>query len=169
MQAAERSSTLYDLSADYLQILDLLDSGETDEALELQLDHLAGQIAQKAESIAGLVAHLDGIAAMRRAESERLRKRAQSDEAQAARLKEYVLKHMQAIGKERIDTARFTLSVRTNPPAVQVLEEMLVPKEFIKTVVSTAVDKRAILDHLKSTGEVVDGVAITRGQRLDIR
>jgi hypothetical protein len=59
--------------------------------------------------------------------------------------------------------------VRTNPPAVQVLEEMLVPKEFIKTVVSTAVDKRAILDHLKSTGEVVDGVAITRGQRLDIR
>jgi hypothetical protein len=169
MRVAERSNTLYDLSADYVQILDLLDSGETDETLELQLNHLAGQIAHKAEAIAGLVAHLNGIAAMRRTEAERMRTRAQSDERQAERLKAYVLKHMQAIGQDRIETARFTLSIRQNPPAVAVLEEMLIPKDYVKTVVTTSVDKRAILDHLKSTGEVVPGVEVTRGTRLDIR
>lgn len=169
LQAAERSTTLYDLSADYVQILDLLDSGETDEALALQLGTLAGKIAQKAEAIAGLVAHLDGMAAMRKAEADRLRERAKSDERNAARLKAYVLQHMQAIGTQRIDTARFTLSVRQNPPAVEVLEEMLVPAEYIRTVTTTSVDKRAILEHYKSEGEIVPGVEISRGTRLDIR
>lgn len=169
LQVAERSQTLYDLSADYVQILDLLESGEEDEALGVRLDQIGGQIAQKAEAIAGLVAHLNGIASMRRAEAERLRARAQSDERQAERLKGYVLQHMREIGRDRIETARFTLSVRTNPPAVAVLEEMMIPKDYIKTVVTTSVDKRAILDHLKETGEIVPGVEVTRGTRLEIR
>jgi hypothetical protein len=169
MAVAERQNTLYDLSSDYVQILDLLESGEDDETLELELNRVAGKIANKAEAIAGLVAHLNGIAGMRRAEAERLRNRAQSDERQAERLKGYLLKNMRTIGQERIETARFTLSIRQNPPAVNVLEEMLIPDEYIKKVLTTSVDKRAILEHVKATGEVVPGVELTRGTRLDIK
>jgi hypothetical protein len=169
LAVAERQQTLYDLSSEYVRVLDLLESGEDDVMLEVQLNELGGAITQKAEAIAGLVTHLNGIASMRRAEADRLRARAQSDERQAERLKGYVLKHMREMGRDRIETARFTLSVRTNPPAVAVLEEMMIPKEYIKTVVTTSVDKRAILDHLKESGEIVPGVEVTRGTRLDIR
>jgi hypothetical protein len=50
-----------------------------------------------------------------------------------------------------------------------VLEELLVPDEYVRTVTTTSVDKRAILDAYKATGEIVSGVEITRAQRLDIR
>ena len=63
---AERSTTLYSLSEDYLRILDLLEDPEADaEALERSLDAIAGQITHKAEAIAGLVKQLEGMAAMR--------------------------------------------------------------------------------------------------------
>jgi hypothetical protein len=44
-----------------------------------------------------------------------------------------------------------------------------VPAEYVRTVTTTSVDKRAILDAYKTTGEIVPGVEVTRGQRLDIR
>jgi len=168
--AANRTNTLYELSADYVRVLDLLEDPDADEEqLEAQLDDLAGKITQKAEAIAGLVTHLDGMAAMRKAEAQRLRERAASDEKHAARLRAYVLRHMQAIGSERIDTARYTVSIRQNPPAVEVLEEMLVPEDFLRVKVIKEVDKKTILEHFKSTGELVPGTEVVRRTRLDIR
>jgi hypothetical protein len=169
MAAAQRTNTLYELSADYMRILDLLESGQDDATLEVELDQVAGLITHKAEAIAGLIAHLNGIGGMRRAEAERLRTRAQTDERKAERLKAYLLKHMQFLGSERIETTRFTLTVRANPPAVEVLEQALVPEEYIRTVTTTSVDKRAILDQFKKDGDIPPGVEIVRGTRLDIR
>jgi hypothetical protein len=170
MDLAPRTTTLYDLSAEYLRVLDLLeDAGDDDQALELELDQLAGQITHKAEAIAGLVAHYEGLASIRKGEAKRLKERAEADERRADRLRDYVLRHMQALGSERIETARFTLAVRTNPPAVSVLVEQLVPAEYVRTVTTTSIDKRAILDAFKRTGEIPDGVDISRGQRLEIK
>jgi len=172
MAAAHRTNTLYELSEDYLRLLDLLEDPESDEqALEVELDHISGLIAQKAEAIAGLVAHIEGLADARHAEAKRLDERARADERHAQRLRDYVLRHMQAIGSERIETLRFTLQVRTNPPAVEVLEDLLIPEEFwrIPPPPPPAVDKRAILDHFKQTGEIPQGVEVVRRKRLDIR
>jgi hypothetical protein len=167
---AQRSTTLYDLASDYLHILDLLEDPESDAAqLEQQLDGIAGLITHKAEAIAGLIKQCEGMAAMRKAEADRMRDLAAADQRNADRLRDYVLRHMRALGSLRIDTARFRLSLRTNPPAVHVLEEMLVPEEYVRTVTTTSVDKRAILEAYKTTGEIVDGVEITCAQRLDIR
>lgn len=170
MAVAQRSTTLYDLSSDYLRILDLLEEPETDaEVLELELDKIAGLITHKAEAIAGLVKQLESMSAMRRSEADRMRDLSAANQRDADRLRDYVLRHMQAIGSERIDTARFRLSVRQNPPAVQVLEEQLVPPKYVKTITTTSVDKRAILDQFKETGEIPQGVDITRALRLEIR
>ena len=76
---------------------------------------------------------------------------------------------MLQVGSERIETARFTLAVRTNPPSVTVLEEMLVPADYIRTVTTTSVDKRAVLDAFKRTGEIPEGIDISRGTRLEIK
>jgi hypothetical protein len=170
MAVAERSTTLYALTDDYLRILDLLEDPDAKtDALEQHLDALAGKITHKAEAIAGLVKQLEGMAGMRKAEADRMRELAASDQRHADRLRDYVLRHMQLLGTERIDTARFRLSLRTNPPAVHILEEMLVPEEFIRTVTTTSVDKRAILDNYKATGEIVPGVEVSRATRLEIK
>ena len=169
MAAAQRTTTLYELAEDYLHILDLLEDPEADaDALEQELDGIAGKITQKAEAIAGLVKQFEGMAATRKSAADRMRELAASDQRNADRLRDYVLRHMQALGTEKIDTARFRISVRTNPPAVQVLEEMLIPDDYKRVVTTISVDKKAIMEHLKSTGEVVPGVEVTRGVRLVI-
>jgi hypothetical protein len=74
MAVAERSTTLYAPTEDYLEILDLLDDSDADtEALEKQLDGLAGQITHKAEAIASLIKQCEGMAATRKAEADRMR------------------------------------------------------------------------------------------------
>jgi hypothetical protein len=170
MEAAERTTTLYALSADYVRILGLLEDPEADtEYLEQQLDGIGGLITHKAEAIGGLIKQCEGMATMRKAEADRMRDLAAADQRHAEQLRAYVLRHMQELGTERIDTARFSLRLRTNPPAVQVLEEVLVPAEYVRRVTTTSVDKRAILEHLKATGEVVPGVEITQSMRLEVR
>jgi len=172
MAAANRMNTLYELSLDYQRLLDLLsDPGSDEQAIEAELDQIAGLITHKAEAIAGLIAHLDGLADARRAEAQRLLDRAAADDKHAERLRAYVLRNMQALGSERIDTLRFTLAVRTNPPAVEILEPMLVPDEFWRTLPAPppVVDRKAILANFKQTGEVPAGVEIVRRQRLEVR
>jgi hypothetical protein len=167
---AQRSTTLYALSADYLHILDLLEDPDADEAeLARQLDALAGLITHKAEAIAGLITQCEGMAAMRGSEANRMRDLAAQDQRKAKRLRDYVKRHMEELGSERIDTGRFSLRVRPNPPAVQVIQEVLVPSEFVRTVTTTSVDKRAILDSYRTTGEIPAGVDITRSSRLEVR
>jgi hypothetical protein len=166
----ERNRTLYALSASYLDVLALLEDPDADaDALEQQLDGIAGLLTQKADNIAALVQQFEGMAALRKAEADRMRELAAADQRNADRLRDYLLRHMQALGTEKIDTPRFKISVRTNPPAVQVLEEMLVPEQFIRTVTTSSVDKRAVLEHLKATGEIPAGIDITRSTRLDVR
>ena len=170
MTIVERSNTLYALAADYLDVLALLEDPDADVLeLEKTLDSIAGLLTQKADNIAALVQHIEGMAAMRKAEADRMRDLAVQDQKRAERLRSYLLRHMQALGSERIDTARFKISVRTNPPSVSLLEQMLVPEEFMRTVTTTSIDKRAILEHYKSTGEIPAGVDITRSTRLDVR
>jgi hypothetical protein len=166
----ERNRTLYALASDYLDVLALLEDPDADAAaLERHLDDIAGLLTQKADNIAALVQQFEGMAALRKAEADRMRELAAADQRNADRLRDYLLRHMQALGTEKIDTARFKISVRTNPPAVQVLEEMLVPEAFMRTVTTVSVDKRAVLEHLKNTGEIVPGVEIVRSTRLEVR
>jgi hypothetical protein len=170
MQAAEKTSTLYALSDEYLHLVELLDDSELDvDEVERELDRIGGEIAHKAESIAGLIRWYQGLADMRKAEAKRMADSVTSFQHQADRLRAYVLQHMVATGHTRIDTGRFTLSVRQNPPRVEIVEAMLVPSEFQRTRVIVEPDKRAIAEHTKQTGEVVPGTEIVRGTRLDIR
>lgn len=170
MRAAERSTTLYELSDAYLWVVSLLEDPDTDPHLvEQELDRISGEIKHKAEAIAGLVRWYEGLAELRRGEAKRMADSVKAFEHRAEWLRGYVLRHMQATGLERIDTARFTLSVRQNPPRVEVLEPMLVPHEFQREKIIIDTDKTAIRDHWKKTGEVVPGVEIVRTERLDIR
>jgi hypothetical protein len=169
LKAAERSSTLYELSDTYIHLLMLLEDPDVDShQIEQHLDTITGAIKEKAEAIAGLIRWCEGLAEMRRVEAKRMLDSAAPFANKADWLRDYVLRNMQATGIERIDTARFTLKIKTNPPRVEVLEPMLVPSEYQRQKIVVEVDKRKILEHLKETGEVVEGTEIVRGQRLDI-
>ena len=160
---------LYDLTERYLAVVQKLEAEDAvldDVVADLQA--IAGSIRDKGEAIACVSADLERRAEVCRAEAKRLSERAKRAEAHVAWLHSYVLEQLQAIGLDRLETPRFTLAIRTNPPACTVVDAALVPGEFTRTLISIETDRRAILQHVKTTGEVPAGVEITRSQRLAI-
>jgi Siphovirus Gp157 len=170
MRAAQKSTVLYELSAEYVYLLDLLDDPDVDPHLiEQELERVAGEIRHKAGSIAALIRQCEGLAEMRRSEAKRLADSATKFERKAEWLRTYVFTHMTAMDIERIDTDRFTLSIQNNPPHVEVLQPSEVPHEYQRTKITVDVDKSEVLKHYKATGEMVPGVDIVRGKKLVIR
>jgi hypothetical protein len=174
--AAQRLPTLFDLEDTAYQLLALLEA--TDDPLDLaeavaeakaQLALVDQMLMEKTESYVSVIRSLEAMAEARKVEADRLRDRAKTAERHADWLRARLLTHMQTTGRERIETSRFTLTARTNPPAVVVVDAAAVPREFERTRWIIDVDKRAILAHVKATGEIPAGVDITRSSRLEVR
>src|SRR5437899_2399030 len=166
--SAEKLTTLYALSDQYNRILDLLEAAEDPKGtpdLELELDRIAGSFIHKAGSIAGLIAHLDGLAIVRKAEANRLRQRADVCEARAERLRDYLCRNMESIGQKRIETDRFTISVRSYPH-VEVSDPAQVPSDYHRVKIIDDVDKRAILATYRKDGEIPAGVEIVHESKV---
>ena len=56
-----------------------------------------------------------------------------------------------------------------NPPSVNILDDAIVPEEFKMMEVNVKIDKKAIMQHCKSTGEIIAGVEIVSKERLQIK
>lgn len=167
---AERLPTLFSLSDEFVEILGLLENaGEGHESeLELQLSEVAAVLAQKVERCAWTVLDCERLAKARKAEADRLRDQAARLDRVAITLRLKLLDAMRSTHQERVDTTRFSISIRQNPARVEVLDASLVPAEFQRTKVLVDVDKTAVREHWKSTGEIVAGTDIVRGERVHI-
>lgn len=170
MRAADRLPTFYSLSAAFNGLLDLLESDEQDEAAILaELERLGQDIRQKAHGIAVVINALEHMAEAQSSEAKRLSAKAKANENHAQRLRQYTLGVMKELELPRIETGPFTLAIRQNPPSVVVEDAAAVPSDYQRTRIEISVDKRAILDAFKSTGEIPPGVAIVRTERIDLR
>ena len=84
----------------------------------------------------------------------------------------YILNEMQVNNIQSIKDkdGLFIAKLAKNPPSVQVVDETAVPPEFVQVETVKKIDKKAILQHAKDTGEIVAGVEIvTDRQRLSIK
>lgn len=171
--AAQRLPTLFDLEAQAYELLAYLDEWHDLEPEDIaegqaQLALIDQMMLEKVESYVSVIRSLDAMADAREAEEHRMRDRKLSARKQAEWLKNRLLVHMQTTGRQRIEMARFTVSVKTNPPSVNVLDAAAVPGEFQRTRIEVSVDKRGILDALRATGEIPAGVEIVRTESLRI-
>jgi hypothetical protein len=177
MATAQRLPTLFDLEDTAYQLLALLEA--TDDPVEIAdveaVAEIKAQLAlvdqlmlTKQESYVSVIRSLEAMADARKAEADRLRDRAKTAERHADWLRARLLTHLKITGQERIETARFSISVRLNPPSCVVVDAAVVPSEFQKTKIEISVDRRGILEHYKTSGEIPPGVSIERSERLQI-
>lgn len=162
---------LFELAAQYRQLQELADSDDLPaEVVRDTLEGLTGDIELKSINVAkfilSLEAHADAIsdAAKQMADrAQRVRNRAES-------IRAYLLFQMQATGTTKITCPEFTMSVRSNPPAVGLRDDVDLPPEFMATAdpPPPRPDRKAILAALKA-GRHVDGAWLEQGQRLEIR
>lgn len=157
-QLAER---LADMDLDATTVADTIESTGLTEAIQAK--------AQGVEMVArGAEIHCPAI------DLEIARLQALKDRRQriAQGLRDYIKTNMEAAGIERIECPLFCLSIKKNPPAVEVLDEAEVPAQFWVTPEpkppEPRIDKKALAQVLK-TGAAVPGVRLVQHTRLDVK
>lgn len=89
----------------------------------------------------------------------------------AAGLRAYLLDNMQRMEIERIDCPLFSITIRKNPPAVDIFDPLSIPAKYMVTPVPkppvAAPDKKAIAAAIKA-GTEIPGAKLVQGVRLNI-
>lgn len=139
----------------------LMESEEITEENKKQIkEELTVLLQQKSQNIIGYVRNNELTIEAMKAEEKRISDMRKALENRNSKFKEYVKECMQNSGINKIDTGLGSLTIAKSPISVEIENEYEVPSEFKQEVVTVKIDKKAIADNFKATGEVPNGVII---------
>lgn len=161
-------SSLYQLTENYNNILELADNPEvTEDMIKEALDSISEEIELKAVNIAKLIKSIESDIAGVKAEKDRLAAKEKSMSNKVKNLKEYLYSAMKLTGKEKIKTDLFSFNIQKNPASVNVISDTDIPEEFLVEM-PKQINKKAILEKLKA-GEDVPGCELQQTTSLRIK
>ena len=164
-------NTLYDIAAEYRQTADKLADLDLDEqTIADTLEGMSGALEVKAQNVVMFARNLEATATAIKEAETAMAARRKAIENRAAGLRRYALSAMQVAGVQSIECPYFKLSVRKNPPAVEVFDAAQIPAQFMRTPEPPppAPDKKAITEAIKD-GQEVPGARLVSGERLEVR
>lgn len=132
---------------------------EEDEKQKLVAE-LTLLLQQKSQNTIAYARNIELTIEAMKNEEKRISEQRKTLENKLEKFKEYVKECMERGGFTKVETALGTLSIAKNPMSIEIEEEEQVPNEFKLEVVTTKVDKTAIKNHFKETGELLPGVKI---------
>jgi hypothetical protein len=119
---------LYEITDALLQVEDLLEAGEdvqdTIDALQLSLE-------DKIEGLAKVIRNFEASAEAKKNEAKRLKEQAEKDQANADRLKDWIKFNLIMLGKKKVETDLFKITVTKPREKVEVDETRLPDDYFI--------------------------------------
>ena len=163
--------TLYELTGQYLELLDMMDDPDIDEHVIIDtLESVGGEIEDKADAYAKIIAELQYRASAVGAEIKRLNDRKKSLEANVERIKANLQASMTATGKTKFKTNLFSFSVQKNGGALPVIIDVDVNDLPIEmTVITRQADKKMIASYLEQNPDCAWAHFGERGESLRIR
>lgn len=164
-------ATLYELTAEYLELLKMASDPDVDpEVLADTMEGMEGELEDKADGYAKVIRTLEGDCTVLDGEIKRLTARKKAVETNVKRIKESLQAAMVATGKTKFKTQLFSFGIQKNPASVVMDTEDLSdidPKYWV--IAQPTIDKKAIAADLKA-GVVMEGVAhLEQGESLRIR
>jgi hypothetical protein len=161
-------STLYELTNDYLTLLDMAEDPDIDpQAFADTLEALGGELEMKADGYARVMKELEGRAATMRFESKRLENGYKTIERNIDRMKHALQDSMIATDKRKFKTDLFSFSIRKNPPSIVIDRETSIPPEFLIPQ-DPKIDKKAIKAAI-DRGDDITFAHLEQGESLIIR
>jgi len=163
---------LYELTERYRVIEGMFESDlVTKEEVQTSLDDIKEQIDDKVENIAKIVLSFKANVEAIKAEEERLANRRSGMISSMEWLKNYLLVEMQATNVLKVKKDVISVSVRSNPPSVELIDIDEVPETYVRVIPEQREpDKKAIIEQFQKTGEIVPGCnIITNKKYLAIR
>ena len=161
-------SSLYDLTAEYIQLMELAEDPETDpEVLSDTMEGLSGEIEDKADNYAKVIksmqASVDGL----KGEIDRLTAKKKAIENGIDRMKRNLEASMIATDKRKFKTDLFTFYIQKNQPSLVLDDDYPVPQEFLIEQ-DPKVDTKAIKERLLA-GESFKFASLKESESIRIK
>lgn len=156
---------LYELTDDYLKLMEMAEELD-EETFQDTLESIEDAIEEKVEKTAFLIRNLEADVKAIKEEEKRLADRRKALEKKIENIKDYLREQLELAGIDKVKRPTITVSIQNNPPSVRVIDEKIIPSDFMIPV-APKIDKKSILEKLKK-GEEVPGVELqqTRGLRI---
>jgi hypothetical protein len=179
------SLDLYDLKPQYAALAELpleADDGEAETASLCQaVEAIRDEGSERALSLAKVVKCLEAEVRLLEEHTRLLQSKAQARRKRADYLRKLIRLALEASDLDRVKDPLITAWLQQSPPSVEVVDQRSVPPEFMRAVLRLPfalvpsalrghlqhldLDRAAILELVKRTGEVPDGVSIRTGER----
>ena len=164
--------TLYELTNDYMELLQMAEDPDIDEQAFLDtLEGIEGALEDKADNYAKIMRMLETDAKGIKAEEERLAKRRKTIEGNVSRMKSALQYAMESTGKVKFKTTLFSFGIQNNPASVVMDEQDIenIPERFLKYK-DPEIDRKAIKDAIKAGDQdAMDIAHLEQSQSLRIR
>lgn len=154
-------NSLYTITNNFVSIMDKVENGELSEEEYNELgQELAVELQNKSVNIIAYVRNEESLVEAIKVEEKRLKEMREKAENKIDRFKQYVKENMERLSLEKIPTELGNLVIAKNPMSVEIEKEDEIPNEFKQEVTTIKIDKTAIKNYFKETGEVIPGVRI---------
>jgi len=164
------SLTLYQLTDEYRQLLELAASEEADEeSFAAALADLQGEITTRAVSLAQVARNLESFEQQIEAAIEAMSKRANRAKKRAESIRAYLKERMEIASINKVDSPFFTLAIRKNPPRLVIAEDALVPRDYLRIVPERLEPNKPEITKALKSGIEIDGCRLEATTRLEIK
>jgi hypothetical protein len=166
--------TLFQIAAEYRHITDvLMDSGVDEQTLTDTLEGESWPLELKAQNYGFVICNLQATAASIKEAEKQMADRRKSIEKRADALAERLKTGLEIAGVIKLDCPHFALTIKKNPPSVDVWDEKQIPAQYMRTPEPPpppvpVPDKAAIKEAIKA-GADVPGAQMAQGTRLEIK
>lgn len=153
--------SLYNITNKFVELMDKAQEGElTEEEYNELGNELALELQNKSSNIIGYIKNSESLLEAMKKEEKRLSDMRKQGEKKLDKFYQYVKENMERLGLIEIPTELGKLKITKNPMSIEIENEDEIPSEFKKEVITTQIDKTAIKNHFKDTGELVPGIRI---------
>ncbi len=166
--------TLFEIAQEYRHITDvLMDSGCDQQTLDDTLSGEAWPLELKVQNYAFVIRNLEAVAAAKKDAEAAMKKSRELLEKRISYLTERLKTGMEIAGVNKLDCPHFAISIRKNPPSVDVWDEKQIPAKFMRTPEPppppvAVPDKKAIKAAIDAN-EDVPGAKLVQGTRIEIK
>lgn len=142
-------SSLYELTNDWLQLMDMLEDGADEDVINDTLEGLDYEIEQKADGYARVIRNLEADAAGLKTEIGRMTDRKRVIENNIKRLKKNLQEAMEMTGKVKFKTDLFSFNIQNNTPSVVIDNIDDIPIEYL-VLQEPEINKKKIAADIKA-------------------
>ena len=162
---------LYELTADFLKLQELLEDPETDsETLEAYMTEVESELEKKADGYAMVIRNMEGSLMAVKSEIGQLTAKKNLLEGSIERLKTNLQASMMTTGKTKFKTSLFSFNIQKNGGADPVIVDVPtsdLPDELV--IIKEEPNKKAIAAYIKETGDLTYAHFGERGESLRIK